>query len=144
MMKKGLSIFTFMLVNIILLASILIPHHHHEDEVCFLDMHSFADCDSHDHSNTSHNHDAEDPVDHQNCLLDQEIVLPSNQVDLENENFIYIDKQSDFEGFYAVIPDPEPPEQLSPNSLIAHAPLVLAHYSRFVIGSSGLRAPPSC
>lgn len=143
-MKKGLSIFTLMFVNIILLAGILIPHHHHEDDVCFIDLQTHECCDSHSHNDESHEHDADAPINHHNCIMDQEIVLPSNQINLQDENFIYIDKQSDFEGFYAIIPDLNLPGLQPPNKIIAHAPLIREQYYRLVIGSSGLRAPPSC
>jgi len=54
-MKKGITIFSIILVTIALMASMLIPHHHHGDEVCFVDSHCEAACDSHEYNNTSHN-----------------------------------------------------------------------------------------
>jgi len=143
-MKRGIYIFALLIATLALLADIIIPHHHHEDEICFADSHCNADCNHQDHSSAEDNHDAEKGEDHQNCLLDVEILLPPQQDDTGAENIIYLDVSFGIDGLTALLTNLLLEDQILQGQQIWHSPPILQYHSRKVIGSPGLRAPPVC
>lgn len=143
-MRKRIHIFVLLMATLALVTNILIPHHHHGDKICFIDFQCDAECEHEDHSNTEHNHDAEGTGDHQNCMLDLEVILPYNPERSLTEDIIDFGRNSDFDGCTALLVNELNKVQLLQRRQISHAPLILQFYSHTVIGSPGLRAPPSC
>jgi len=141
-MNRLTAIFFILIANIVMLANAVMPHHHHEEDVCFVKSHCQSEDDKHNHGTSQHNHEHDCNSDFQNCVLKQEVVLPSNDLKQECKYFSYIDQHSDFEGFQAVLTDSEFIKSFLPNQLRAHTPLIHSFYSQFVISSLGLRAPP--
>ncbi len=139
------------MANIIFLADAVLPHHHHEKEVCFVDSHCQTDSEAHKHETGKHNHEQHATKEHshdhdgntesQNCLLKQEVILPSNQIDLECKSFDYVDN-TNFNGFQANLINSELDLQNQENFSIKIPPLISSFYSRIASTSKGLRAPP--
>jgi hypothetical protein len=142
MIKKTASIILILFASILLLAFAVIPHHHHQQQICFLQSHceNDADRDNKDSDGDSHNHDCEGNID--DCILQEPVVVPSNQWKPEinlvngindnsgNDDFQYPLASSLVKAFVHVLYN------------IATVPLNNWSYSFHVSSSLGLRAPP--
>jgi hypothetical protein len=141
-MIKKTAIFLILFASLLLLAFAVIPHHHHQQKICFLQSHCENDADPNnkDSNDDSHKHDCEGYSN--GCILQEPVVVPSNQwkpeIKFVNFNF----GNSGFGDF----------QDLPANNLInafipvlynfAAIPLNNCSYSFHISSSSGLRAPP--
>ncbi len=142
MIKRTASIFLILFANVVLLAFSVIPHHHHHQQICFLQSHCENDDerDNKDSNGDSHKHDCEGYAD--GCILQEPVVVPSNQWKPEikfvncindnsgNDDFQYPLASNVIKAFIPVLYN------------IASVPLNNCSYSFHVSSSLGLRAPP--
>lgn len=141
MIKKP-SIYLILFASLLLLAFTVIPHHHHQQKICFLQSHCENDADSNkkDSNGDSHKHDCEGYSN--GCILQEPVVVPSNQwkPEIKFDNCINDDSGiDDFQGTLASNPV-KPFIHVLYN--IASVPLNNCSYSCHVSSSLGLRAPP--
>ena len=128
------------MTNLVLLAHAVVPHHHHIDTP----LEIAVECNHHE----EHSHQGKIPFcdnDHQDhettaCSLTQTMVIPNNQfkeiiesVDLEFTDILFL-IVPDFDCLQSGIYSDKPPE-IAENNLL---------YSRLLVSSQGLRAPPVC
>jgi hypothetical protein len=142
MIKRTASIFLILFANIVLLAFAVIPHHHHHHQICFIQSHcgNDDDRDNKDSNGDSHKHDCEGYA--AGCILQEPVVVPSNQWKPEikfvngindnsgNDDFHYSLETNLIKAFIPVLYN------------IASVPLNNCSYSFHVSSSPGLRAPP--
>lgn len=136
MFRKSLTAFFIILANFILLAHAVIPHHHHKTDICIANN---VDNVAHDNCDT-HNHKHENEGDA--CVLNQIVVIASQQIRFENKDFDCDDYQSQFDGIHAVLLNKSADKLCTLNSSSTKPPLLAFTYSLFAGNSLGLRAPP--
>ena len=150
MIKRYSAVFFILMANIIFLAHAVLPHHHHKGEVCFVDSHCKTDSKAHKHTTSKHNHkhatkehshDHDGNTDEQNCRLKQEVILPSNQLELEYESFDYVDN-TNFCRYQANLTLTEFELLIQPEFSIKKPPLIPSFYSRIICTNKGMREPP--
>ena len=142
MIKRTASIFLILFANIVLLAYAVIPHHHHHHQVCFVQSHCENDNDrgNKDSNGYSHKHDCEGYS--ADCILQEPVIVPSNQWKPEikfvsgindnsgNDDFQYHQASNLIKAFIPV------------SFNISTVPPENCTYSSYVSSSLGLRAPP--
>ncbi len=123
------------------MAHAVIPHHHHHEQVCFVNHTDQTECDEHEHSTADARGDHQDSDD-KCCLLEENYLIPSNQLSPEEQ---ILDLNDNFSSSY------EFQSSLSENTLknvlqIAKSgsppPLLASSYSFYLSIVHGLRAPP--
>lgn len=139
-MKNKTAFIILLLTNLVLLAHAVVPHHHHIDTP----LEIAVECNHQE----EHNHKGKIPFcddEHQEhettvCSLNQIMVVPNNQfkeiiesVDLEFTDILFL-IVPDFDYLQSGIYSDKPPE-IAENNLL---------YSRLLVFSQGLRAPPVC
>ena len=79
MIKRTAAIFLILFANLLVLAFAVIPHHHHHDQICFVQSHCENDdiTENKDSNRDSHKHDCEGNFI--GCMLQEPVVVPSNQ-----------------------------------------------------------------
>jgi len=79
MIKRTAAIFLILFASLLLLAFAVIPHHHHHDQICFVKSHCENDdiTENKDSNRDSHKHDCEGNFI--GCMLQEPVVVPSNQ-----------------------------------------------------------------
>lgn len=147
-MKRIAAIFFILIAYIIFMAHAVIPHHHHESEVCFTESHCHTGDHHHDHNHDNHKH-KHNPVNHdhqhhgnndaEHCLINLEVVIPTNNNKFGNE--YSIDLLNDFDPIYSGLSDFDLSVELQPSLPISLTPLIIS-YSSIASRSNGLRAPP--
>ena len=140
-MKNKTAFIILLLTNMFLLAHAVVPHHHHTNSP----LEIAVECNHHE----EHSHQGKVPFcddehqDHETtvCSLNQIMVVPNNQfkeiiesVDLEFTDIPFLAVVLDFNYSYSSDRSDSPPE-VAKNSLL---------YSRLLVSSQGLRAPPVC
>lgn len=142
MIKKSAAIFLILFASLLLLAFAVIPHHHHQQQICFLHSHceNDADRDNKDSNGGSHKHDCEGYTD--GCILQEPVVVPSNQwkPEIKSGNVIYDNSGND--DFQYPLVSSLVKAFVSVLYNIATVPLNNCSYSFHVSSSLGLRAPP--
>ncbi len=139
MTKRITATLFVLLATIVLLAHAVIPHHHHQNEICF--EYSNCECD-HDGENQEHkDHKSHNvPHDFQDCILNQVVILPSNEINCEDVCFNLIDQYSD--GLNASLMDSEYIKNIPSDFIEQFTPLLSSLQSSIIAYNSGLRAPP--
>jgi hypothetical protein len=140
--KRNTALFFLIIVNIILLAHAVIPHHHHQTQVCLQNSHCQDDGIAHKHSNPEPQHEHDGKNNSDNCILNQAIVLPVNQVKQEFKNYNNSDYHSHLNDFQFILLYTETEVFIAFFTLITADFSVTSSYSDFVSSSLGLRAPP--
>jgi hypothetical protein len=138
MIKKRIAIMFVLIANFVLLAHIVMPHHHHEGNVFVLSSHCHQNDNSDDAANNADHKQHHGNHDNECCLLDQDIIIPSNQIRLEN---LSIDNNTSYYDFHFI---------LESNKLEFYVPeykrkiilLIRFSYAQIANISLGLRAPP--
>lgn len=141
-MKKAASILFISVANIILLAHAVIPHHHHKKLVCLEKVHCQQHINTHsfDATEQDHNHDGNGNFEY--CLLQQVVVLPSNQIKKDCDDFQKDDGQ-EFINLISFISLNKNPKIILPVISIAGYKLnITSDFTSYFCSSSGLRAPP--
>ena len=95
MIKRSTAYFYILLTSFILLAHAVVPHHHHGSEIFIINSDCQADKGVHKHGATEHNHEK----GAQNCVIQQIVVVRSNQVSHELKNTDSSDNNEQIEGF---------------------------------------------
>ena len=139
-MKNIIAYIFILTANLLLLAHAVIPHHHHIDNSLLVS----TEC-SHEEEHTHHGVIpvcSEDQHDHETatCNLAQTVILPNNQtreiedpVVLETSDFLFLS----FYVFHASAPSID---SSAPPGVVVNTSL----FSRLLVTSVGLRAPPVC
>ncbi len=141
MIKRSTAYFFILLTSIVLLAHAIIPHHHHESEIFIVSSDCQTDKGAHKHGATQHNHDEHDDTNDENCIIQQVVVVRSNQIEYELKSQDNQDDNSQIDGFnenlskkHISIP--------STKSLSEAYTLLSSTYLNFASKGLGLRAPP--
>lgn len=139
-MKNKTAFIFVLLANLFLLAHAVVPHHHHTDTP----LEIVVECNHQE----EHSHKGKIPFcndDHQDhettaCGFTQLLVIPNNpfkeiieSVDLEFIDILFLIGPN-FDCLQSVIYSDKPPE-IAENTFL---------YSRLLVSSQGLRAPPVC
>lgn len=143
MIKRKISLFFTLLANIVLLTLAVVPHHHHDGEICIINPICHSGHEDCDHNNTSHDHGNNDNDDNHFCLLEQEIILPSNNLQHLLKDLDSIDNQPGFDGFWNILNESEFITYVPPEYSNIHFGFKSSLYSCFVSQSIGLRGPPT-
>ncbi len=139
MIKRSTAFFYILFTSIVLLAHAVIPHHHHESEIFIINPDCQTDKGVHKHGTTEHSHDE---ANAENCVVQQVVIVRSNQVRHELKSLESPDNHKQINGFTA---------HLINNSISVPFPIILSNvpaslfsssYLSFVSTGLGLRAPP--
>ena len=110
MLKRITSITFILFANIIMLAHIFVPHHHHKSEVCLSktdcmpiqiphpDLNMDCACEKEEA-----NHHDQSKSNAEYCKLNQILVIPSKETQLEGTYFLYLSNHLGFGGFQALL-----------------------------------------
>lgn len=141
-MIKKTAIFLILFASLLLLAFAVIPHHHHQQQICFLHSHceDDADRDNKDSNGDSHKHDCEGYSD--GCILQEPVVVPSNQWKPEIKFINSINDNSGNDDFQYPLASSLVKPFIPVLYNIVKVPLNNCSYSFHVFSSLGLRAPP--
>lgn len=139
-MIKKLTAYSFILLaNIVLLAHAVVSHHHHQIVVCVESSHCQDNNIAHKNNTPEDNHQ-HDGSSSANCILNQAIILSSNQGKNETDCVFYshnrslaLDYTLSHTGNDTIIPI---------FRIVASAPTVSFSFSSCITTSLGLRAPP--
>jgi len=142
MIKRSTAFFYILFASIVLLVHAVIPHHHHESKIFIVNSDCQADNGVHKHGTTEHNHEDHSESNSEYCVIQQIVVVRSNQVRHELKSQDSSDNHSQFDGFKANlfkkglnVPFPT----ILSNSQVSSLP---SNYSTFASTGLGLRAPP--
>lgn len=140
MIKRTASIFLILFANVVLLAFAVIPHHHHHHQICFVKSHCENDRDNKDSNGDSHKHDCEGYSG--GCILQEPVVVPSNQWKQEIKFVNWINDNSGNDDFQYPLASSLINVFIPVSYNITTVPLNICSYSFHVSSSLGLRAPP--
>ena len=143
MIKKKTSLFFTILVNIVLLALAVVPHHHHDSNICIINHICHSDHEDNHNNNTRHNHDNNVNDDNHFCLLEQEIILRSNNLEHLLKTLDSADNHPGFDGFWNIPNESVFISYVPPEYSNIHFGLKSSLYFCFVSLSQGLRGPPT-
>lgn len=139
-MKRITAFIFLVIVNIILLAHAVFPHHHHDSQVCLFDDHCSDDKIAHNHDTDKHGHEHDGNESALDCMLDNEVIIPSNSFRYDCQNLI---SNADYDVFDTILINSN--ISIADNlSLSSNSPPCLIKSLFFVhVGQCfGLRAPP--
>lgn len=142
MIKRKISLFFTLLANIILLTLAAIPHHHHDDEICIINPICHSNHENTDGNNTSHNHNSNGGNDSHLCLLEQEVILRSENLEQIIKSLDSGDNRCDFDGLSTISSKCGIIKYVPPEYSNVHFGFKSSLYSCFVNLSIGLRGPP--
>ena len=142
MIKRFFSAFFILSANIILLAYTVIPHHHHDGVICVASSHCQPGDEVNYHKTDGNNHEHDGGGDFGYCILQQVIVIPSDQPKPECKCLNSFNNHSHINGFQAVLIDNRQYFPLPAISSTAEHILLSSAYSDFAGTGLGLRAPP--
>lgn len=142
MFKRNTAIFFILTAYIFLLVHAVIPHHHHDSNVCFASSHCETDSGDHDHNTTEHNHEHDGDNKTGNCVLNQELVIPSNQVRQSCKCIDCADSHHHSDQFQAVLFDSKTRSFPTISFCVIKSPLISSVYSHYLSSGLSLRAPP--
>jgi len=142
MIKRFSAIAFIFIANFVLLAHVIIPHHHHKNQVCFVNTHC-EDVHGHEDQNeTGHDHEHGKSNDFSQCLLKQDIVLPSHQNKAAYAHFCFVDNYSNAYGIQAILGlESFFSGYFSALNRLIH-PYIPPIIYRVSVACQGLRAPP--
>jgi len=142
MIKRSTAYFYILFTSIVLLAHAVIPHHYHESEIFIINPDCQTDNGVHKHGTTEHRHESQDETNDENCVIQQVVVIRSNQVRYEPKSQESPDNRKQIIGLTAHLIN----NSISvPFSIILSnvpASLLSSTYSTFASIGLGLRAPP--
>ena len=142
MIKRKTALYYTFFASIIMLALAVMPHHHHEGGVCIVGSACHAEHNTNDHNTDSHHND-NDASDSDNlCILDQDIILPTNNSEQNIVAVNTIDSKYDFDGFQTIPSNFKYLLQYPPD--ISRIPFKINNslYSHLIRKGFGLRGPP--
>ena len=142
MFKRNTAIFFILTAYIFLLVHAVIPHHHHDSNVCIISSHCETGTEDHDHNTTEHNHNHDGDNKTENCVLNQEVVIPSNQVRQSCKCIDCIDSHHESDQLQAVLFDSKTKSFAAKCFYVIKRPLTASVYSLYLSSGLNLRAPP--
>jgi hypothetical protein len=138
-MKRRITAIIFILLaNIVLLAHAVIPHHYHEVKICLENTHCQND-ETHHQGTTEDEHEHDGDKSSRTCILNQSVILFSNQ---KKEAFFVIYDTDRHQQFFTVINSNGINEIQSTVLWDDLFPTTHTGYSSYIFKCIGLRAPP--
>jgi len=142
MINRISSLFFILFASIVLLAYTVIPHHHHDGVICIASSHCQPGDETDFLKTTANNHEHDGKINFEYCILQQVIVVPSDQAKLECKCLNCVDNQLQFDGFQTVLFDKGLYDLFPAISSTAEHLLLSSTYTYFTGTGLGLRAPP--
>jgi len=142
MIRRSTAYFYILLTSFVLLAHAVIPHHHHESEIFIVNPDCKTDKGIHKHGTTEHKHKEHNKNDTGYCVIQQVVVVRSDQVKYELKSQDNSDNYQQYNWFKA---------DLYKKSLSVSFPAFLSNVKVLLLSSAysllastalGLRAPP--
>ncbi|MCF8379296.1 MAG: hypothetical protein K9H49_06950 [Bacteroidales bacterium] len=143
MIRRKALLFLNLFAFSITLALMVLPHHHHEGDICILNAACHSDHHDEGDEKEDHTHDHNSCSNDHSCLLEQEIVFRSDNLEHLLKASESVDNRIGYDGFWMA---------KSGSNIIFSAPpyyarIQIVHnsslYSCLVSPSYSLRGPPT-
>lgn len=142
MVKRVSAILCILIANILFLAHNVVSHHHHEEEVCFVNSHCRTHHNSDEHSTTGHDHEHDSENNYQHCILQQDVILPSDNLKQEYKYFKYVYNPIGFNVSQASMLNVGLIKFVPSKHSCLLPPFLLSLHTCLACSCLGLRAPP--
>lgn len=142
MIKRSTAYFYILFTSFILLAHAVIPHHHHESEIFIVNSDCQSDKGVHNHGSTKHQHETHNESNAENCIIQQVVVVRSNQIKVEYNSQDKSKNHPEIQGFKNDLSKKGLNVPFPKALLNTQASLLSSSYLILACSSIGLRAPP--